>query len=181
MINTCYGFISEQIFSRLSKIKLLMLDVDGTLTDGGIYLNNDTGEYKRFYTKDGLGLTQLQSKSDCICAVITGRSSHLVERRCEEVQIKYVIQGQKDKAPAVAELLKKFGLTKEQSASIGDDHNDLPMFDASGFCTCPQDAVPFIQKRADLTLHRDGGRGAVRELCDLILMAKGIMNTDGGF
>ena len=105
----------------------------------------------------------------------------MVERRCEEVQIKYVIQGQKDKAPAVAELLKRFGLTKEQSASIGDDHNDLPMFDASGFCACPQDAVPFIQKRADLTLHRDGGRGAVRELCDLILMAKGIMNTDGGF
>lgn len=181
MIDTCYGLVSQTVFDRLKNIKLLMLDVDGTLTDGGIYLNNEQGEYKRFYTKDGLGLTQLQSHSDCVCAVITGRQSHLVERRCEETHIQHVIQGQRDKSPAVIELLKKLGLSKEQSAAIGDDHNDLPMFKEAGFTACPMDATPYIQKICDITLHRNGGFGAVRELCDLILMAKGIMRTDGGF
>lgn len=181
MIDTCYGLVHEDVFKRLKNIKLLMLDVDGTLTDGGIYLNNDTGEYKRFYTKDGLGLTQLQSNSDCVCAVITGRESLLVERRCKETNIQYVIQGQRDKAPAVLSLLKKLNIEKQQSAAIGDDHNDLPMFRESGFTACPKDATPYISKICDITLHRDGGRGAVRELCDLILMAKNVMNTDGSF
>ena len=180
MIDTFYGLVHEDVFMRLKNVQLLMLDVDGTMTDGGIYLNNESGEYKRFFTKDGLGLMQLQSLSDCTCAVITGRKSHIVERRCKETHIKHIIQGQWDKASAVLSLLKQLDLSKEQSAAIGDDHNDLPMFQEAGFCACPQDATPYITKVCDITLHRNGGRGAVREICDLILMAKNIMKTDGG-
>lgn len=180
MIDTCYGLIPEEIFERLSKIKLLMLDVDGTLTDGGVYLNNTDGEYKKFFTKDGLGLTTIQRIGDCACAVITGRQSVLVQRRCNECNIKHVVQGVRDKAPAVLELTAALKLQKCETAAIGDDHNDLPMFREAGFTACPADAHPYIKKVADLTMHRDGGRGAVRELCDLIMMAKGVMTRDGG-
>lgn len=180
MIDTCYGPISEEVFERLSHIKLLMLDVDGTLTDGGVYLNNKDGEYKKFYTKDGLGITTIQRLGDCVCAVITGRQSELVQRRCGECSITHVIQGVRDKSPAVLELTRQLHLQKSETAAIGDDHNDLPMFREAGFTACPQDAHPYIQKTVDLCLHRDGGRGAVRELCDLIMMAKGVMDHTGG-
>jgi 3-deoxy-D-manno-octulosonate 8-phosphate phosphatase (KDO 8-P phosphatase) len=176
---TIYGPIAPSMFERLAKIRLLMLDVDGTLTDGGVYLDNGEGEFKKFYTKDGLGIVQLQRTTDCTCAVITGRKAHLTERRCAETHITHVIQGQGLKDKAAAELQKQLGISVDESAAIGDDLNDLPMFSRAGLSACPSDAHPYILRVADLPMHMPGGHGAVREICDLIMMAKGAMDMSG--
>jgi 3-deoxy-D-manno-octulosonate 8-phosphate phosphatase (KDO 8-P phosphatase) len=179
-IQTCYGIISKEIFCRLKKIRLLMLDVDGTLTDGGVYLDNTSLEFKKFNTKDGLGIAQLQKRSDCKAAVITGRDARLTERRCQECGITLLVQGQADKTAAAQKLIADLGISAQESAAVGDDLNDLSMFKVAGLTACPADASPYIRSYTDILLHRDGGRGAVREMCDLIMMAKGIMGTDGG-
>ncbi len=178
-IETIYGPLKPEMLERLSKIRLLMLDVDGTLTDGGVYLDNGDGEFKRFHTKDGLGIVQMQRTTDCVCAVITGREARLTERRCAECRIEHVIQGQGRKNEAAAALQEKLGISVGESAAIGDDLNDLPMFSRAGISACPSDAHPYILRYVDLPMHMAGGRGAVREICDLIMMAKGAMDLSG--
>ncbi len=178
-IETIYGPISQSVMEKLSKVRLLMLDVDGTLTDGGVYLDNKDGEFKKFFTKDGLGLVQLQRTTDCVCAVITGREAHLTERRCEECSIKYVIQGQGLKDKAAMKLQQQLNIHSDNCVAIGDDLNDLPMFRCAGISACPSDAHPYILRYADLKMHMPGGHGAVREICDLIMMAKGVMDQSG--
>lgn len=178
-IQTCYGKIHPAVFARLSKIKLLVLDVDGTLTDGGIYLDNSGLEFKRFNTKDGYGIVALQ-KSGVKCAVITGRNSELVRRRCaDELKMEYVIQGHADKGPELTKLRDSLELAVFEVAALGDDMNDLPLFRNAGFSACPADAASFIRSTADLVLRSRGGHGAARELCDLIMMAHGSLNPDG--
>ncbi|MGN0908973.1 MAG: KdsC family phosphatase [Succinivibrio sp.] len=176
---TIYGPLAPEMLDRLSRIRLLMLDVDGTLTDGGVYLDNGDGEFKKFCTKDGLGIVQLQRTTPCVVAVITGREAHLTERRCQECRIKHVIQGQGIKDKPARALQEELGVSVEESAAIGDDLNDLPMFSRAGVSACPSDAHPYIQRYADLKMHLPGGRGAVRELCDLIMMAHGAMDPSG--
>lgn len=178
-IQTCYGKIHSAIFARLSRIRLLVMDVDGTLTDGGIYLDNSAVELKRFYCRDGYGITSLQ-KSGITCAIITGRTSELVRRRfVDELGMEYVIQGHADKGPQITRLRESLELATEEVAALGDDLNDLPLFRNAGFSACPADAYPFIKNTVDLVLHSRGGRGAARECCDLIMMAHGILNPDG--
>lgn len=178
-IDTCYGPINTEIFDRLKNIELIIFDVDGTLTDAGVYLNATDGEYKKFNTKDGLGIMNML-KTGLKAAVITGRNSPLTVRRMKEVHIDYILQGQVDKGPALDKLCEDFNLTPDKIAVIGDDLNDLPLFNKVGFSACPQDAHPYMKKIASIVLHRDGGRGAGRELCDLLMMAHGFINTDGG-
>ena len=98
----------------------------------------------------------------------------------KEVHIDYILQGQLDKGPALDKLCNDFNLTPDKIAVIGDDLNDLPLFQRVGFSACPKDAHSYIQKIASIVLHRDGGHGAGRELCDLLMMAHGLLNTDGG-
>ncbi len=176
---TIYGPVAPEMLERLSRIRLLMLDVDGTLTDGGVYLDNGVGEFKKFCTKDGLGIVQMQRTTDCTCAVITGREARLTERRCQECGIRHVIQGQGRKNESAAALQQQLGISVEESAAVGDDLNDLPMFSRAGISACPLDAHPYIRRFVDLPLHVAGGRGAVREICDLIMMAKGAMDPSG--
>lgn len=178
-VKTCYGKIDPEIFEALSKIKLIAFDVDGTLTDGGIYLDPGHGEYKKFNPKDGLGISK-SLKEGIIVAVITGRNSPLTERRIKELKITELIQGEWDKATALENLLDKYKLDPCECAVMGDDLNDLGLFETAGFSACPSDAHPYMQSIASLVLHREGGRGAARELCDLILMAQHKIPLAGG-
>lgn len=179
VITTCYGNIDSEIMSRLSKVKLLAFDVDGTITDGGIYLDNTNLELKKFYTKDGYGLHNL-NKSGVICAAITGRNAPLMERRMHELKLTYLIQGEWDKKTALTKLCSKLNIDIKNSACIGDDLNDLSMFNIAGITACPKDAHPYMKKISDIVLDYEGGHGAIRQFCDLIMMSQNNLNYDGG-
>lgn len=178
-IQTCHGPIDKQIFERLKKIKLVGFDVDGTLTEGGIYLDPEVGEYKKFYTKDGLGMSHAV-KVGLKIAIVTARNSKLTQRRMDELGVTIVMQGQQDKRVSVETLMKEHNLQRDEIAVMGDDLNDVPLFEAAGFSACPKDAHPYMLQIADLVLHYDGGRGAARELLDLILMSQGKLPLCGG-
>ncbi|MBE6423552.1 MAG: HAD-IIIA family hydrolase [Succinivibrio sp.] len=179
-VNTCYGRIDAEFMTRLSSVKLMAFDVDGTITDGGIIYDSTDLELKRFNTKDGFGIAALV-KEGIECAVITGRTAHLTQRRMNDLHVQHVIQGEKSKNVALTELCEKLNISLDEAVCIGDDLNDMPMFRVAGLSVCPHDAHPFIKKQADYITTCNAGYGAVRELCDLILISKGILNPDGGF
>lgn len=178
-ILTCWGYVDEGVMERLQRIKLVAFDVDGTLTDGGVYLDNKDGEFKKFNTKDGLGAAQLR-RFGIHCAVITGRNSPIVARRMQELKVDLVLQGIHDKAKELARIKTELGITKDETAAIGDDLNDLPMFAEAGFTFCPADAHPYMLQVCDYRLPLEGGHGAARVLSDLILMAQGRLTPEGG-
>ncbi|MBO8415020.1 MAG: HAD-IIIA family hydrolase [Proteobacteria bacterium] len=178
-ILTCWGCIDARVMERLQRIKLVAFDVDGTLTDGGVYLDNKDGEFKKFNTKDGLGVAQLR-KFGIHCAVITGRNSPIVTRRMQELKVDVVCQGIADKAEELARIKAELHLSQDETAAVGDDLNDLPMFSEAGFTFCPGDAHPYMLQVCDYVLPLEGGRGAVRVLSDLILMAQGKISPEGG-
>ena len=149
-------------------IKLVILDVDGTLTDGGIYYDSHGGEMKRFDVKDGLGI-KVAIAAGLEIAVITGRESPMVQRRVKELGIQHLIQGVQKKAPAMLQLLKETGLTVEEIAYIGDDLNDLPAMELVGFRACPADAAEEIREICHYVADAKGGHGAVRECLEHIL------------
>ena len=177
-ILTCWGPRSTALLERLKPIKLVVFDVDGTLTDGGVYLDNHEVELKKFSTRDGQGITLLQ-RYGVQCAIITGRNAPVVTRRMQELQVKLVLQGVSDKSLALQEIKTKLKLTSANVCAMGDDLNDLPMFSQAGFTACPYDAHPYIKQISDLVLDLKGGHGAARELCDLILMAQGQLTFTG--
>jgi 3-deoxy-D-manno-octulosonate 8-phosphate phosphatase (KDO 8-P phosphatase) len=155
----------------LKKIKLLLLDVDGVLTDGGIYYSNSGDEYKKFNIQDGYGITKLR-RSGINVGIITGRISNLVARRAEELGITEIYQNLEDKLVAYDSIKKKFNLKDEDIAYIGDDEFDLPVLDLVGFSAAPMDAVPAVKKQVHYVCKRSGGDGAVREVIEMILQNK---------
>ncbi len=163
--------LHTEIIKKAAKIKLLVLDVDGVLTDGKIWLTNDNEEYKSFHTQDGLGLKRLQ-KSEVTIAIISGRSSKVVAMRMQELGIEHVHQGVRDKLPLFQQLLKKLNLTNEQTAYVGDDLPDLPIMQQVGLSIAVANATDAIKQHASWITHKNGGEGAVREACELILAAK---------
>lgn len=165
------SFISEELLVKAQPIQLLALDVDGVLTDGRIFLDNQQGEYKAFHVRDGYGLVSLQ-KTGVAVALITQRQSAIVERRALELKIPYVYQGQTDKLATLLQLIQKLNLTLEQVAYMGDDLPDLPVLQAVGLSATVKDAHEKVLKSVDWCSRLKGGRGAVRELCDLLLEAK---------
>lgn len=169
-INTPYGPISATFLQKLAKIKLLACDVDGVFSDGRIYMGQDGEELKAFHTRDGYGIKALQNIGVQV-AVITGRSSNMVEKRMTSLGVKYVLQGCENKQPALKALQTQLGISANSTASIGDDMPDLGMFQASNIKVCVADGHPIVQQKADYITHINGGYGAVRELCDLILLA----------
>ncbi len=179
-ILTCWGLVDPALFERFKPLKLAVFDVDGTLTDGGVYLDGQQGELKKFTTKDGLGLNQL-NRSGVRCAVITGRNSPIVARRMAELKIDLVLQGISDKSAALKDLMTRLQVSTNEVITMGDDLNDLPMFKEAGITACPADAHPYICQTADVVLSRNGGCGAARELSDLILMAQGKLSLQGGY
>src|SRR5210317_631889 len=152
----------------LNRIKLLLLDVDGVMTDGRIIYLNDGGEAKAFDVKDGHGLKLIQ-RAGIKVGIITGRQSDIVARRAAELGIELVYQGAKDKMQPFMEILEKLGLKASEVAYVGDDLVDLPVMRLVGFSATVADASDDIKPYVDLVTGRPGGRGAVREVCDLLL------------
>ncbi len=156
----------------LKKIKLMVLDVDGTLTDGGVYYDSQGNEMKRFDVKDGLGIVVAVS-AGLEFAIITGRSSPMVERRAKELGIVHLIQGAQKKIPALLALAQKCGLDMEEIGYIGDDLNDLRAMKLVGFRACPADAAAEIREIADFIAAHDGGHGAVRDCLQYLMECRG--------
>lgn len=152
----------------LSKIKLFAMDVDGTLTDGKIYISDNGEAMKAFNAKDGLGI-KLLMKHDIIPVIITGRSSEIVKYRCQEIGIHVLYQGVTDKAAKLKELMKKYELQPEQVAYIGDDMNDLSAIEVAGVTFAPADCANQLVPYVDIVLTKNAGDSAVREAIDMIL------------
>ncbi|MBD8164697.1 3-deoxy-manno-octulosonate-8-phosphatase KdsC [Erwinia persicina] len=171
-VATCYGPVSQQVISRAQKIKLLICDVDGVMSDGVIYQGNSGEELKAFNVRDGYGIRCLLT-SDIEVAIITGRKAKLLEDRCATLGITHLYQGQTDKLLAFRELLDTLSLSAEQVAYIGDDLIDWPVMAEVGLSVTVADAHPVLLPRADYVTRIAGGRGAVREICDLLLIAQG--------
>ena len=153
-------------------IRLFAMDVDGTLTDGKIYMGASGEVMKAFNIKDGQGLVTLR-RSGVITAIITARRSEIVTRRAEELGIEEVLQGVGDKASALGELCEKYGLRPEESAFMGDDVGDLPALRFAGAALCPADAVPEVRRISLLVTPSRGGEGAVRDAAEWILERNG--------
>ncbi len=149
-------------------IRLAAFDVDGTLTDGGIYLDGEAGEWKRFDVQDGMGLSLL-ARSGVTLAIISGRYSPVTERRARELGIKHCANGVGEKLPILQELARKLGLSSEEVAFGGDDVNDLPCISWAGLGVAVQNALPEVREAADYVTRRSGGAGAVREMAEYIL------------
>jgi len=158
--------------AKLAAIKLLLLDVDGVLTDGRITYDNRGNELKSFDVKDGHGLKLLQRAGIAI-GIITGRQSELVARRAAELGIEILYQGALRKLDPYLEILEQLGLDDRQVAYVGDDLIDLPVLRRVGFSATVSDAHPELVPLVDYVAGRPGGRGAVREICDLLLKGGG--------
>lgn len=158
--------------ARLGAIRLLLLDVDGVLTDGRITYDNRGNELKSFDVKDGHGLKLLQ-RAGIEVGIITGRQSELVARRATELGIEILYQGALHKLDPYREILEKTGLDDAQIAYVGDDLVDLPILRRVGFSATVSDAHPDVLPLVDYVSQRPGGRGAVREICDLLLKGGG--------
>lgn len=160
------------LLERAARIRLLVLDVDGVLTDGRLYFDNQGNELKAFYTADGLGLRLLQAAGITL-ALITGRTSTLVAERARSLGIEHVYQGQEDKLGAYLDLLEATGIVAEESCYAGDDWIDLPVLQRAGLAVTVPAADAAVRERAHWVTNREGGRGAVREICQLLLDAQG--------
>lgn len=171
MVDTCYGPVEQDVIARASKIRLLVCDVDGVLSDGLIFMGNHGEELKAFNVRDGSGIRCLKT-SGIEVAIITGRSAKLLEDRAKTLGISHLYQGQSDKRLAFQDLLEKLSLMAAQVAYIGDDLIDWPMMAQVGLAVAVADAHPLLTPKAHYVTRIVGGHGAVRELCDIILLAQ---------
>lgn len=153
---------------NIHRIKLIVLDVDGTLTDGGVYIDSNGVETKKFNIKDGAGIV-LAEKAGIDFMILTGRKSYCVERRAEELKIKYVFQGIIDKLSCLKSFLHENNIDPDEVAYMGDDVNDLECMSYVGFTACPADAVKRVREFVDFVSQFNGGEGAVRELIEYII------------
>jgi 3-deoxy-D-manno-octulosonate 8-phosphate phosphatase (KDO 8-P phosphatase) len=162
--------VPEDLRTRLSRVRGLVLDVDGVLTDGSMTFDEDGRETKTFDVKDGLGLVLLRDLGYRI-GVISSRTSRVVSRRCADLKIpeENLLQGERDKAAAFDLLAKRWNLEAWEIAAVGDDLPDLGMLRRAGVSAAPADATPLVRDAAALRLTRPGGAGAVREMCDLLI------------
>ena len=162
----------QKILDKAKDIELVILDVDGVMTDGSLIMGDDGQEYKAFNSLDGHGLRMLQECGVTV-AIITGRKSEVVNHRMNDLGITTIYQGYRDKTPAYEALLKDKNISDAQIAYIGDDVVDLPVMSRVGFSIAVQNAHPFVKKHADWITEASGGHGAVREACELFLSARG--------
>lgn len=165
--------IKNNASEAAKKIKLLAFDVDGVMTDGSVTYDENGVEYKTFNVKDGHGLVRMV-QSGFYTAIITARNNGTVQHRAENLNVTEVYQGQKYKLPALEEIMKKYNLTYENVSYMGDDLPDICLLEKVGLACCPNDAVQEVKDICNFKASLNGGRGAVRELCDFILDAQGI-------
>lgn len=164
----------RDIYEKAARIRLVIFDVDGVLTDGSLFLGDDGQEYKAFHSRDGHGMTMLQTTGVKI-GIITGRTSEVVRIRMQGLGIEHVYQGRRDKLPAFQELTQLLKLATEQVAYVGDDVVDLPIMLRAGLAVAVQDAHPLVKKHAHWQTPSAGGRGAARDVCELIMEAQGTL------
>lgn len=162
----------QAALAKARAVKILLLDVDGVLTDGSIIFSHEGEESKAFNTQDGFGLRLLQEIGLEI-GVITARSSEAVARRCANLKMRYVYQGAGNKLEAYKEILSQSGCKPFEIAYMGDDWLDLVLLNRAGFSAAPANGVREVQEAVHYTTVQSGGHGAVREICELILEAKG--------
>ncbi|MCP9462982.1 MAG: HAD hydrolase family protein [Nitrospira sp.] len=162
---------SRLVKARLRRIRLFATDVDGVLTDAGMYYSESGDEWKKFNTRDGMGIKLLQ-KAGLITAIVTQERTRLVARRAEKLTIPEVHQGVMDKLSMIRDMASRYGLTLGQVAYIGDDVNDLEALKAVGFSASPADGMPQVLRAVDYVCRKKGGEGAVREVVEMILEAQ---------
>lgn len=159
----------------MNRITCMVLDVDGVLTDSSIYFTDDGKEIKAFNAKDGHGL-KLLMRAGIEVVIITGRISKALEYRTNELGIKYVLQGIKDKKPALLEIAGKIGIEPAQMAYMGDDVVDLPAMAICGMTFAPADAMDMVKERVEYVTLKPGGQGAVREAIEILLKRMGLFD-----
>jgi 3-deoxy-D-manno-octulosonate 8-phosphate phosphatase (KDO 8-P phosphatase) len=159
----------EELLARAARIRLVLLDVDGVLTDGRLYYGEHGEALKAFDVKDGHGIVMLRHLVDF--GVVSGRPGKASEARLRELGFKHLVFGERDKLAGYARLAQ-LGVPDAEVAYMGDDVNDVPLLRRVGLSACPADAVPEVRGVVHLVSRAPGGRGAVRELCDLILRAR---------
>lgn len=167
------GYVWRNCLPLAKEIRLLLLDVDGVLTDGSVVYAQSGSELKAFNTKDGFGIRLLQ-EAGVEVGVITARSSEAVQRRAQDLKLAHVYQGVRNKIEAFETILAEQKLSVKEVAYMGDDWLDLPLLSRVGLAVTTSDAVAEVKAVAHYVTKRNGGRGAVRELCDLIIDAKGL-------
>jgi 3-deoxy-D-manno-octulosonate 8-phosphate phosphatase (KDO 8-P phosphatase) len=158
----------DTLIERANDVRLVVLDVDGVLTDGRLYFTARGEEMKCFHVRDGAGIVQLL-RSNIQVAVISGRDSRAVEKRMSELGVSWIRQGAQDKLAALRELLDILALGPQSVACVGDDTPDLPLFEVARLAIAVADAHPSVKSQAHFITQAGGGQGAVREVCDLIL------------
>ena len=163
----------QQVMENLERIRYLILDVDGTMTDGGVYLGSRGEEMKRFSIKDGAGI-MLARQAGIESVILTGRESRCVQRRAGELSISLVFQGVKDKRAFLLDFLETNDILPQEAAYMGDDLNDLEAMQCVGLAVCPQDAAKQVKAYCPIVLSAKGGEGAVREFVEMILEKRGI-------
>lgn len=164
----------QDILEKAKNIELVIFDVDGVMTDGSLFFGDDGQEYKAFNSLDGHGMRMLH-EGGIRTAVITGRKSQVVEHRMRDLGVDLIYQGYRDKIPAFETLLKEVNLSIEQVAYVGDDVVDLPIMTRVGFGIAVQSSHPFVKQHAHWITPRNGGCGAVRDVCELLLEARGTL------
>jgi 3-deoxy-D-manno-octulosonate 8-phosphate phosphatase (KDO 8-P phosphatase) len=164
----------QDILERAKQIRLVIFDVDGVLTDGSLYLGDDGQEYKAFNSRDGHGMKMLQHTGVTL-AIITGRTSEVVRIRMQSLGIAHVYQGRHDKIPAYEELRETLKLRDERIAYVGDDVVDLPIMRRVGLSVAVADAHRLVRRYSHWQTQAPGGRGAGREVCELIMEAQGTL------
>ena len=166
--------MTAELTEKAKRVRLLITDVDGVLTDGGLIFDNQGQEYKIFNSLDGHGIRLL---IDCgiDVAVITGRHSGIVNHRMNELGVQHIYQGYRDKLPALTALLEATGYEPGELAYVGDDLPDLPLMQKVGFAIAVQNAHNFVKQHCDWVTMQSGGQGAIREVADFVLQARGLL------
>lgn len=168
--------LNAELTARVLNLRLLILDVDGVLTDGRLLFDDQGREYKCFHARDGHGIKLLR-QSGVEVAVISGRKSESVRLRMQALGVERIYQGHENKRAAFAELLQDLHITPAQAAHVGDDLLDLPIMTQAGFAVAVNDAHFLVKQHAHWSTQAPGGLGAVREVCDLILQVQGKLES----
>jgi 3-deoxy-D-manno-octulosonate 8-phosphate phosphatase (KDO 8-P phosphatase) len=176
--------MTPELAAKLAALRILTLDVDCVLTDGRVYVDDDGREMKAFYAPDGVGINLLQ-RAGVKVALITGSSAPAVAHRAARLRIEHVLQGNDDKMPGWRALIAQLGIAPSACAHMGDDLPDLPLMRASGVAFSVAHAPPVVRQAAQFVTRAPAGLGAVREVCELILEARGVLaealaHWDGG-
>ena len=167
----------KDIFDKAARIRLIIFDVDGVLTDGSLFIGDDGQEYKAFNSRDGHGIKMLK-KYGVEVAIITGRTSKVVEHRMANLGVEHVYQGKLEKLPVYEELAAKLGIPAGETAYVGDDVVDLPVMRRVGLAIAVQDAHPLVRAHSHWQTPSPGGRGAARDVCEMLMEAKGVLQDE---